>query len=85
MRRMTRQRAAIWDTLGQTDEFRSAQQLHDALGERGESIGLATVYRALQALAEEGLVDRSLSAQAIEKYRLYDVTAGTTGNAGGES
>ena len=41
--------------------------------------------RALQALAEEGLVDRALSAQAIEKYRLHDVTAGTTGNAGGES
>ena len=57
MRRMTRQRAAIWDTLGQTDEFRSAQQLHDALGERGESIGLATVYRALQALAESDDVD----------------------------
>ncbi len=40
---------------------------------------------APQALAEEGLVDRALSAQAIERYRLHDVTAGTTGNAGGES
>jgi pyruvate dehydrogenase E1 component len=47
--------------------------------------GPSIVVRALQALAEEGLVDRSLSAQAIEKYRLHDVTAGTTGNAGGES
>ena len=47
--------------------------------------GPSIVVRALQALAEEGLVDRALSAQAIEKYRLHDVTAGTTGNAGGES
>ena len=47
--------------------------------------GPSIVVRALQALADEGLVDRTLSAQAIEKYRLHDVTAGTSGNAGGES
>ncbi|GMM94677.1 pyruvate dehydrogenase (acetyl-transferring), homodimeric type [Microbacterium luteum] len=47
--------------------------------------GPSIVVRALQALAAEGAVDRSLSAQAIEKYRLHDVTAGTSGNAGGES
>jgi pyruvate dehydrogenase E1 component len=47
--------------------------------------GPSVVVRTLQALAEEGAVDRSLSAQAIEKYRLHDVTAGTSGNAGGES
>ena len=27
----------------------------------------------------------AVAAQAIEKYRLHDVTAGTSGNAGGES
>ncbi len=47
--------------------------------------GPSMVVRTLQALAEEGAVDRSLAAQAIEKYRLHDVTAGTSGNAGGES
>jgi len=47
--------------------------------------GPSVVVRTLQALAEEGAVDRSLAAQAIEKYRLHDVTAGTSGNAGGES
>ena len=47
--------------------------------------GPSVVVRTLQALAEEGVVDRSLAAQAIEKYRLHDVTAGTSGNAGGES
>ena len=66
---MTRQRAAIWDTLGQTDEFRSAQQLHDALGERGESIGLATVYRALQALAESDDVDVLRTADGENLFR----------------
>lgn len=57
MQRMTRQRAAVLDLLGATDEFRSAQHLHDALGERGESVGIATVYRNLQALVAAGEVD----------------------------
>lgn len=47
--------------------------------------GPSIVVRTLQSLAEEGIVDRSLSAQAIEKYRLHEVNAGTSGNAGGES
>lgn len=47
--------------------------------------GPSVVVRTLEALAKRGLVDRSVPAQAIEKYRLLDVTAGTTGSAGGES
>jgi pyruvate dehydrogenase E1 component len=47
--------------------------------------GPSIVVRTLQALAEDGVVDAGLSAQAIEKYRLHDVNAGTSGNAGGES
>ncbi|WP_065570640.1 pyruvate dehydrogenase (acetyl-transferring), homodimeric type [Microbacterium oleivorans] len=47
--------------------------------------GPSIVVRTLQALADEGVVDRGLSAQAIEKYRLHDVNAGTSGNAGGEA
>ncbi len=55
--RMTPQRAAIDDLLDQTDDFRTAQQLHAMLAESGETIGLATVYRTLTALAEAGRVD----------------------------
>ncbi len=47
--------------------------------------GPSIVVRALQALADEGKIDRSVVGQAIEKYRLFDVNAGTSGNAGGES
>ncbi|PTT16321.1 pyruvate dehydrogenase (acetyl-transferring), homodimeric type [Microbacterium sp. HMWF026] len=47
--------------------------------------GPSLAVRALQALAEEGKVDRSVVGQAIEKYRLHDVNAGTSGNAGGEA
>src|SRR5690606_12234820 len=47
--------------------------------------GPSIVVKTLQELAADGKVDRGLAAQAIEKYRLHDVTAGTSGNAGGES
>src|SRR5690625_4587866 len=43
------------------------------------------VTRALQALAKRGDVDASAPAQAVQKYQLLDVTAGTTGSAGGDS
>ena len=55
--RSTRQRSAIVDLLDNTEEFRSAQDLHDELRKRGEGIGLTTVYRTLQSLAEVGSVD----------------------------
>lgn len=47
--------------------------------------GPSLALRTLQSLANRGVVDRSLVAQAIEKYQIHDVTAGTTGSAGGES
>ncbi len=47
--------------------------------------GPSMVVRALQALVERGEIDRGSPATAIEKYQLHDVTAGASGNAGGES
>ncbi|MFF3570786.1 Fur family transcriptional regulator [Nocardia jiangxiensis] len=55
--RSTRQRSAIAALLSDTEEFRSAQDLHDELRRRGEGIGLTTVYRTLQSLADAGVVD----------------------------
>ncbi|CAM5356469.1 Zinc uptake regulation protein [Streptomyces sp. ADI98-12] len=55
--RSTRQRAAVAAALAQVDEFRSAQDLHDILKHQGDSVGLTTVYRTLQSLAEAGEVD----------------------------
>ena len=47
--------------------------------------GPSIVVRVLEQLAEQGKVEISLAQQAIEKYRLNDVNAGTSGSAGGES
>ncbi|WP_432506177.1 Fur family transcriptional regulator [Kineococcus arenarius] len=56
-RRSTKQRSAVSAALDEADAFVSAQDLHARLRARGDSVGLATVYRALQALAEDGDVD----------------------------
>ncbi len=56
-RRPTRQRAAVEALLEQTDDFSSAQELHARLRDAGETVGLATVYRTLQAMATDGDVD----------------------------
>ncbi|WP_142092551.1 Fur family transcriptional regulator [Propioniferax innocua] len=55
--RRTKQRAAVVELLREVDEFQTAQQIHDLLRSRGHSIGLATVYRNLQAMADAGEVD----------------------------
>jgi pyruvate dehydrogenase E1 component len=47
--------------------------------------GPSLVVRTLEQLAHEGAVDRSTVRAAIDKYRILDVNAGTTGSAGGES
>lgn len=67
MQRMTRQRAAVVDLLAGTSDFRSAQQLHEMLRDQGETIGLATVYRTMQSLADQGEVDvlRAVDGEAL--------------------
>jgi Fur family ferric uptake transcriptional regulator len=55
--RGTRQRALILDALEAESGFQTAQGLHAGLRARGEAVGLTTVYRALQALADAGEVD----------------------------
>ena len=55
--RRTRQGTVIVDALAGLDEFKTAQDIHDLLRARGEKIGLATVYRALQTMAAGGEVD----------------------------
>jgi Fur family ferric uptake transcriptional regulator len=56
-RRDTRQRRALRDHLASSNAFASAQQVYDDLRATGDRVGLATVYRTLQAMAEAGEVD----------------------------
>ena len=55
--RTTRQRTAVSALLSEVDGFHSAQELHAMLRDRGDAIGLTTVYRTLQALADADEID----------------------------
>jgi len=65
--RPTRQRRAVAAALAEFDDFRSAQEVHDALRTAGDNVGLSTVYRALQAMADAGELDvlRSEGGEAV--------------------
>jgi len=69
IQRVTRQRTAVAEALIALDDFRSAQQLHEYLRAHGDSIGLATVYRTLQALAEAHQVDVIRTGEGESLYR----------------
>ncbi len=47
--------------------------------------GPSVATKTLQLLAARGEVDEKAAAQAAERYRLDDVTAGTSGNTGGDA
>jgi Fur family ferric uptake transcriptional regulator len=67
--RNTRQRTAVAEALDSVDDFRSAQELHDLLRHRGHKVGLTTVYRTLQTLADAGEVDVLQSSDREAMYR----------------
>ena len=68
-RKQTRQRTAVAAALAEVDTFLSAQQLHGRLREQGDGVGLATVYRTLQQLADDGEVDVLRTGEAELMYR----------------
>lgn len=67
--RNTRQRRAVAAVLDELDGFASAQQIHELLDNRGEHVGLSTVYRNLQALVEAGNVDALRGDDGETRYR----------------
>ena len=68
-RRPTRQQVAVAELLSRSDDFTSAQTVHARLREAGEGVGLATVYRTLQAMVEAGTVDVLRTDDAEAVYR----------------
>ena len=67
--RRTKQRQLITDLLASSDQLMSAQEIHQLLRQRGESVGLATVYRTLASLAETGQIDAIRHGQEVTYRR----------------
>jgi Fur family transcriptional regulator, ferric uptake regulator len=67
--RGTRQAEALSLVLDGLPGFCSAQQIHAELRNRGEHVGLTTVYRHLQVLSEDGKVDAIRDSSGETLYR----------------
>lgn len=68
--RSTRQSAAVREALARRPGFTSAQDLHAELRGSGAAVGLTTVYRHLQALADAGAVDVLRDPDGEAVYRI---------------
>jgi len=66
MIRLTVQRQAILDLINRSNQHWDAEELARCLGENGEQLGIATVYRGLAALENAGLIQ---SIQLADKKR----------------
>jgi Fur family ferric uptake transcriptional regulator len=67
--RSTRQRSAVAALLDELEDFHTAQDIHGLLTRRGEAIGLTTVYRCLQLLANANEVDVFRTDEGLTAYR----------------
>jgi Fur family transcriptional regulator, ferric uptake regulator len=67
---MSKSATRVLQTLEQAGGFASAQEVHQLITRQGDRIGLTTIYRALQSLQNDKLVDvlRRDDGEAI--YRL---------------
>lgn len=72
--RVTKQRVAVSAALDELDDFVSTQELYRILQNKGVSVSLATAYRILQSLADDGLVDVLRSGEGEAVYRRCAVT-----------
>lgn len=67
--RQTWQRAAVRDHLAASEDFQTAQQVHDELSRGDARVGLATVYRTLHSMLDAGEVDCLRTPEGELAYR----------------
>jgi Fur family ferric uptake transcriptional regulator len=67
--RNTHQREAVLQAIDSTETFKSAQDVYANLRSAGIPVGLTTVYRHLQILAKDGVLDALKSPSGEVVYR----------------
>ncbi|MBM7051045.1 MULTISPECIES: Fur family transcriptional regulator [unclassified Rothia (in: high G+C Gram-positive bacteria)] len=67
--RNTKQRRIVTATLADLDDFMSAQELHQLMLSRNETVSLATIYRLLQSMAANNEVDVIRTEDGESVYR----------------
>ena len=61
-------RRLVVELLGEQDCCLSAQELHDAVREKGGHVGIASVYRALDGMDALGLVQRIDLGDGVARF-----------------
>jgi Fur family ferric uptake transcriptional regulator len=72
--RSSKKRDAVMEALEGSEDFRSAQDIHDAMRHAGQKVGLATVYRTLQSMTAAGDVDVLRNETGEATYRNCSAT-----------
>lgn len=67
-RRLTKQRAAVFDLLRRAEHHPTAEDVYRRVKETVPSISLATVYKALEALVDSGLASKLVGANGSARY-----------------
>ncbi len=65
---VTRQRDLVAQAVLLSDEHLSVEAIQRHLQERGERVGLATIYRTLEVLVESGLVRAHDFGEGFKRY-----------------
>jgi Fur family ferric uptake transcriptional regulator len=65
---VTRQRDLVAEAVFLSDDHLSVDQIQRQLNERGEAVGLATIYRTLDVLVRSGLVRAHDFGQGFKRY-----------------
>jgi len=71
MKKLTVQRQAILDLINRSNQHWDADELARRLGENGNQLGIATVYRGLAALESAGLI-HSIQLSDKKRYERAD-------------
>lgn len=71
----TKAQRAVLEVLDGSATFLSAQDIHARLRAEGSAVGLTSVYRALQSLADDGSVDVLRVGNSEAGYRKCDTSS----------
>lgn len=72
--RVTKQRLAVSAALDGLSDFVSTQELHRVLQNSDVQVSLATTYRIVSSMAEEGLIDTLRNGDGEAVYRRCEAT-----------
>lgn len=81
--RRTRQKKAVMTALQKCNDFISAQDMYQLLRDEGCNIGLATIYRQLNDLADQGVLD-TVQLHSQQLFRLCDGRQGREHSEGSD-